>query len=89
MKTIRIARAVKYKKTIYPANTDIQVEDSDVTDMLSRGGWVINKGGEDTASKVIETSEKDESNFLQDVIVEKLKEEVSNEPVRKKVKKTH
>ena len=44
MSMIRIARAVKYKGVVYPANTDIVVDDRDVSDLLSRGGWRINKG---------------------------------------------
>ena len=44
MKTIRIAKVVKYKGVVYPANTDIAVDDKDVSDLLSRGGWIINKG---------------------------------------------
>lgn len=44
MPTIRIARVVKYKGVVYPANTDITVDDKDVSDLLSRGGWIINKG---------------------------------------------
>ena len=44
MPTIRIARVVKYKGVVYPANTDITVDDEDVSDLLSRGGWIINKG---------------------------------------------
>ena len=44
MPTIRIARTVKYKGVVYPANTDIAVDDKDVSDLLSRGGWIINKG---------------------------------------------
>lgn len=46
MPTIRIARTVKYKGVVYPANTDIAVDDKDVSDLLSRGGWIINKGPE-------------------------------------------
>ena len=44
MSMIRIARVVKYKGVVYPANTDIVVDDKDVSDLLSRGGWIINKG---------------------------------------------
>lgn len=44
MPMIRIARVVKYKGVVYPANTDIVVDDRDVSDLLSRGGWIINKG---------------------------------------------
>lgn len=44
MSMIRIARVVKYKGVVYPANTDIVVDDMDVSDLLSRGGWIINKG---------------------------------------------
>lgn len=44
MPTIRIAKVVKYKGVVYPANTDIAVDDKDVSDLLSRGGWIINKG---------------------------------------------
>ena len=44
MSMIRIARVVKYKGVVYPANTDIVVDDKDVPDLLSRGGWVINRG---------------------------------------------
>ena len=44
MSMIRIARVVKYKGVVYPANTDIVVDDRDVSDLLSRGGWIINKG---------------------------------------------
>ena len=44
MSMIRIARVVKYKGVVYPANTDIVVDDEDVSDLLSRGGWIINKG---------------------------------------------
>jgi hypothetical protein len=44
MPTIRIAKVVKYKGVVYLANTDIVVDDSDVSDLLSRGGWIINKG---------------------------------------------
>lgn len=43
MTTVRIARVVKYKGVVYPANVDIPVDKEDVADLLSRGGWVINK----------------------------------------------
>lgn len=43
MTTVRIARVVKYRGVVYAANTDILVEDTDVVDLLSRGGWVINQ----------------------------------------------
>jgi hypothetical protein len=43
MTTVRIARVVKYKGVVYPANGDIPVDDTDVQDLLKRGGWVINK----------------------------------------------
>ena len=89
MKTIRIARVVKYKGVVYPANTDISVDDSDVTDLLSRGGWVINKGNTETPAEVMPTTEEvvEGPSFLQNVIAEKLKEEVNKEPVSKKSKK--
>lgn len=43
MTTVRIARVVKYKGVVYLANVDIPVDEADVQDLLSRGGWVINK----------------------------------------------
>lgn len=43
MTTVRIARVIKYKGVVYPANVDILVDDADVQDLLKRGGWVINK----------------------------------------------
>ena len=43
MTTVRIARVVKYKGVVYPANVDIPVDEADVQDLLSRGGWIINK----------------------------------------------
>jgi hypothetical protein len=55
MKTIRIAKVVKYKGVVYPANTDIVVDDKDVSDLLSRGGWIINKGS--VAKPTVEDAE--------------------------------
>jgi hypothetical protein len=43
MTTVRIARVVKYKGVVYPANVNIPVDDTDVQDLLKRGGWVIKK----------------------------------------------
>ena len=94
MSMIRIARVVKYKGVVYPANTDIVVDDRDVSDLLSRGGWIINKGPavkptvEDAEATTTTNEEEVEGpSFLQNVITEKLKEEANKEPVSKKSKK--
>ena len=92
MSMIRIARVVKYKGVVYPANTDIVVDDKDVSDLISRGGWIINKGP--AVKPTVEDAEAPTTNkevegpsFLQNVITEKLKEEANKEPVSKKSKK--
>ena len=93
MLMIRIARVVKYKGVVYPANTDIVVDDKDVSDLLSRGGWIINKGPvakptvEDAEAPTTNEEEVEGPSFLQNVITEKLKEEANKEPVSKKSKK--
>lgn len=80
MKTIRIARVVKYKSVVYPANTDIVVEDADVPDMLSRGGWVINKGPAD------ESSVEDAVGTMAEEAVEEGAEDVGSEEVDEEAK---
>lgn len=57
MTTVRIARVVKYNGVVYPANTDILVEDKDVADLLSRGGWVINKDAPAASTAAAENAE--------------------------------
>ena len=68
MPTIRIARVVKYKGVVYPANTDIAVDDKDVSDLLSRGGWIINKGP--VAKPTVEDAESPAANEESDDVAE-------------------
>jgi hypothetical protein len=68
MKTIRIAKVVKYKGVVYPANTDIVVDDKDVSDLLSRGGWIINKGS--VAKPTVEDTEDPAANEESDDVAE-------------------
>ncbi len=68
MSTIRIARVVKYKGVVYPANTDIVVDDKDVSDLLSRGGWVINKGP--VVKSTVEDAEGPTANEESDDVIE-------------------
>jgi hypothetical protein len=68
MTMIRIARVVKYKGVVYPANTDIVVDDRDVSDLLSRGGWIINKGP--VVKPVVEDAESPTANEESDDVAE-------------------
>lgn len=68
MLTIRIARVVKYKGVVYPANTDIVVDDKDASDLLSRGGWIINKGP--VVKSTVEDAESPTVNEESDDVVE-------------------
>ena len=68
MPTIRIARVVKYKGVVYPANTDIAVDDKDVSDFLSRGGWIINKGP--VVKSAVEDAESPTANEESDDVAE-------------------
>lgn len=75
MPTIRIARVVKYKGVVYPANTDIVVDDSDVSDLLSRGGWIINKGP--VVKPTVEDAEDPAANEESDDVVVAEAEEIN------------
>lgn len=68
MSMIRIARVVKYKGVVYPANTDIVVDDKDVSDLLSRGGWIINKGP--VVKPTVEDAESPTANEESDDVAE-------------------
>jgi hypothetical protein len=68
MSMIRIARVVKYKGVVYPANTDIVVDDRDVSDLLSRGGWIINKGP--VVKPTVEDAESPAANEESDDVAE-------------------
>lgn len=68
MSMIRIARVVKYKGVVYPANTDIVVDDKDVSDLLSRGGWIINKGP--VVKSTVEDAESPAANEESDDVAE-------------------
>lgn len=68
MSMIRIARVVKYKGVVYPANTDIVVDDRDVSDLLSRGGWIINKGP--VVKSAVEDAESPTANEESDDVAE-------------------
>lgn len=85
MKTIRIAKVVKYKGVVYPANTDITVDDKDVSDLLSRGGWIINKG---PASKpTVEDAKGPDANEESDDVAEAEEiEEVDTEAEAKELR---
>lgn len=72
MSTIRIARVVKYKGVVYPANTDIAVDDKDVSDLLSRGGWIINKGP--VVKSTVEDAEGPAANEESDDVAEETEE---------------
>jgi hypothetical protein len=58
MTTVRIARPVKYKGVVYAANVDIPVDESDVKDLLKRGGWIINQ---EASAKQPGTEESDDA----------------------------
>ena len=82
MSMIRIARVVKYKGVVYPANTDIVVDDKDVSDLLSRGGWIINKGP--VAKPTVEDAEAPTTNEEGDDVAET--EEVDPEAEAKELR---
>ena len=84
MSMIRIARVVKYKGVVYPANTDIVVDDKDVSDLLSRGGWIINKGP--VVKSTVEDAEGPTANEESDDVAEVEAEEVDHEAEAKELR---